>query len=80
MKCSKCGSENVNTQIISVNKRGRLKFSMFMQALLMNSGFILVFIPLIGWFIILFMYLRGYKIQNETWSICQNCGEKEYLE
>lgn len=81
MKCIKCGSENVNVQIIPVNKRGHYTFKVFWQTLMMYSPMlaILLLLPLIGWAILAIMYLRGYKITSEEWSVCQNCGYREKI-
>jgi hypothetical protein len=75
MKCIACGSERTFNQIIGVNKRGRLPLKSFLFLLSKSADTaILICIPIIGWLIIIIMYIRGYKIDKESWSICQDCG------
>lgn len=76
MKCVNCNGENVFTQIIPVNKRKRMPFKLFMNMVLGREQFLLIMLPVVGWLVLLIIYLRGYKIASETWSICQDCGYK----
>ena len=81
MKCAKCGSDNVTVKIIPVRKKGKYTLKGILVAgasFSMAEAFIFYFTP-IGWFGILSMLLKGYKITEETWSVCQDCGQKELL-
>lgn len=82
MICKKCGSGKVDVQIIPVKKRGHYTFKVFWQTLLAYSPMLalLLMIPLIGWGILLVIYLRGYKISSEEWAVCQECGYRERIE
>ena len=75
MKCSKCGSENVNVQVVSIVK---------------NKKHGCLYWILIGWWLELFMWLfltlpwiiikifKPKKIATkvESIAVCQNCGNK----
>lgn len=75
MKCSKCNSENVNIQAITIVK---------------NKKHGCIYWLLIGWWLELFMWLflalpwiiikifKPNKIKSKTHSeaICQNCGNR----
>jgi hypothetical protein len=74
MICERCGSNNIFTQIVTVNKRKRLPFKLFVNTLFSSGQIMFIILPVIGWIAILLLYLYGYKASPETWSICQNCG------
>ena len=65
MKCSKCGSENVQVQAVAeIQKRGCLTILLYI---------FLLCIPVIGW-IALFLLLRGRKSKTINYAVCQDCG------
>lgn len=66
MKCKYCGSENVETQVVSVaKKRGCLSAIMWLLLGLCTCGLIWI-IPLLT--------KKGSKTQ--TYVVCQNCGKR----
>lgn len=79
--CPKCGSNNLSFQILHVNKRKPYGFKNFFYSLLNapNGMQIFLFIPLIGWAILIIIYARGYKVTEEEWLICQHCGYRERI-
>ena len=67
MRCSKCGSENVQIQAVAeLQKRGCLKILLYI---------VLLCIPVIGW-IALIMLLRGRKSKTVNYGVCQSCGHR----
>lgn len=74
MECVNCRSEKVFTQMVPVNKRKRMPFKIFINYVLNSGGIMLFVLPVIGWIVIVLMYLRGAKVSSEIWSICQDCG------
>lgn len=70
MTCKKCGSNNVNVQVISeTQRRGCMTVLLYM---------ILFCIPIIGW-IALAMLLRGRKSKTKSFMVCQDCGYKQII-
>ena len=74
MKCKKCGSENVNVQVVGVVKRN-------------HHG---IFYWCIGWFIDLMLWIfltmprlivaifkpKKVKTKIKSYAVCQECGHK----
>lgn len=70
MRCTSCGSDNVQVQAVNeVQQRGCLTTLLYI---------ILLFVPVIGW-VALFMLLRGKKSKTVSWKVCQDCGSKTRL-
>jgi len=68
MKCPKCGSENVITQLVTdvkTKRRGCLAWGLWILAAVFTLGLILI-IPL----------LTNSKVKTKTHieAVCQNCG------
>jgi len=76
MVCLKCGSDKINVSVLNVNKRYKYNLKDFVFILNNNYLVYLLLLPIIGWAFLLLYYIRGYKITEETWSVCQNCGER----
>ena len=66
MVCPKCGSNNVNVQIVSQTKN-RGCFTILIYILLALT---IIGIPIM----ILIAILRGKKTTNKKFNVCQNCG------
>lgn len=69
MKCIKCGSENVNVQLVNeTKKRG------FFGALLnLVIKIILLCVSFILWLISLILPIKR-KTKTNKYAVCQNCG------
>lgn len=68
MKCRKCGSENVVTQVVTDIKtkhRGCLGWLFWILLVICTAG-LLIIIPLIT--------NSKTKSKNHTEAVCQNCG------
>jgi hypothetical protein len=67
MVCPKCGSKNIQIQVVSeMKKRGCLTVLFYI---------LLLCIPVIGW-IALFALLRGRKSEQHSEAVCQSCGKR----
>ncbi|MDF2610825.1 MAG: Double zinc ribbon [Lachnospiraceae bacterium] len=77
--CPKCFQKNIKIELFKVNKRKPYGLKTFFAALSMQSNglFLLLILPVLGWIILFIIYKRGYKVTEETWMICQNCGFRE---
>ncbi|MBQ7128581.1 MAG: hypothetical protein IJO19_01155 [Clostridia bacterium] len=68
MICPKCGSNNVNFQVVGeTKKRGCLTTLLYI---------VLLIIPVIGW-IALFKLIRGKKSKTNSYMVCQDCGYRK---
>lgn len=75
MTCRKCGSNNINVQIINEveeKKHGCLWW------LLIGWWWKLIWFIFFGWWYILFCLIRGKQYRNvkKTICVCQNCGHQ----
>ena len=69
MKCIKCGSENVNVQLVNETK----KRGFFGAILNLIIKIILLCVSFILWLISLILPIRRKKKTNK-YAVCQNCG------
>lgn len=72
MTCKKCGSDNINIQIVSnevKKKRGWKYWLLFGWLIDLASWFLLFF-----WRLVYAIFRKKTKMVNSKQAICQNCG------
>ena len=69
MRCIKCGSENVNVQLVNESKRRGCLSSIISFTIKL----ILIFVSFILWIISL-LIPKVKRIKTNKYAVCQNCG------
>lgn len=75
LKCRKCGSENVNVQVVAIlkNKHHGLLYWLFIGWWLELFMWICFTLP---WIIIKILKPKKYKSKVRSIAVCQDCGYK----
>lgn len=70
MTCKKCNGTNFNTSVVCErHSAGCITFILALP---------LIFIPVVGWIIMLFIITRG-KNKTRTYMVCNNCGKRALI-
>lgn len=70
-ECKNCGSKNIITMNEEVAKNSGCLIKLIMFGLL--------FVPIIGWGIVLYLWFGPIRTKTVISHVCQDCGHKEII-